>query len=369
MRPLTITKIDIYKLNIRLNKPFRISLGVQEAAENILVKIYTNENLYGFGEGAPVSWIAGETQTTAYEAAKDLARLIIGKNPLHIEKRMQELNNFLVYNTTAKSAFDMALYDILAKRAGLPLYELLGGEKQEFYTDLTVGIDTPEVMAQDALDIQKRGFPAIKVKLGTNRIDDVARIRSIRDAVGPDIPIRIDANQGWNVITAIAILNDLAPLNIQYCEEPVPHWNNNGLKQVHKKSPIPIAADESLFDHHDALRLASMEACDIFNIKLAKSGGIHNALKINAIAEGAGMQCMVGSMSESRLGLSAAAHLVSARPNIVFADLDTAFIQTKDPVIGGISYDGGKIILSDEPGHGADFDPDYLESMEYVSIN
>ncbi|MEN8192177.1 MAG: dipeptide epimerase [Bacteroidota bacterium] len=369
MKPLTITKIEIYKLNIPLDKPFRISLGVQEAAENILVKIYTNENLYGIGEGAPVSWIAGETQTIAFEAAKDLARLIIGKNPLHIENRMQELNNYLVHNSTVKSAFDMALYDLLAKRAGLPLYELLGGEKRKFYTDLTVGIDTPEVMAKDALSIQKRGFPAIKVKLGTNHIDDVARIKAIRQAVGNDIPIRIDANQGWNTITAIAILNDLAPLNIQYCEEPVPHWNNEGLKQVHEKSQIPITADESIFDHHDALRLASMNACDIFNIKLAKSGGIHNALKINAIAEGAGMQCMLGSMSESRLGLSAAAHLVSARPNIVFADLDTVFIQTEDPVIGGISYDGGKIILSDDPGHGADFDPGYLENMESVSIS
>jgi len=332
------------------------------------VQIHAADGRYGLGEGAPISYIAGETQSSAFEAAKDMARLLIGKNPLDIETRLGELNAFFTYNTTAKSAFDMALYDLLAKHAGLPLYALLGGPKREFYTDLTVGIDTPDVMAQEALDIQARGFPAIKVKLGAGRTADVARIHAIRQAVGPDIPIRIDANQGWDPVMAVAILNDLAPYGIQYCEAPVRNWNNAGLQQVRKKSPIPITADESLFDHHDAFRLASMGACDYFNIKLAKSGGIHNALKINAIAEGAGIECMLGSMNETRLGLSAAAHVVSARPNIVFADLDAAFLHAEDPIIDGITYDGGKIILPDAPGHGADIDPAYLEKLESVSI-
>jgi L-alanine-DL-glutamate epimerase-like enolase superfamily enzyme len=128
-------------------------------------------------------------------------------------------------------------------------------------------------------------------------------------------------------------------------------------------------ADESLFDHHDAFRLASMGACDLFNIKLAKCGGIHTALKINAIAEGAGIQCMVGCMTETRLGVSASAHLVSARPNIVFADLDAAFNHADDPVIGGVRFDGGKIILPDTPGHGADIDVGFLTKMESVSVS
>ena len=368
MKTMPITKIDIFKLDIRFHKPFRVSLGISDAAKNILVRIHTDDGLYGLGEGAPIWYITGETQAIAFEAAKDMARLLIGKNPLNIEMRMKELDAFLTQNTTAKSAFDMALYDLLGKCASLPLYALLGGPKREFFTDLTVGINTPEVMAQEALDIQVRGFPAIKVKLGTGHTDDVARIRAIRQAVGADIPIRIDANQGWGPLTAIAILNDLAPYGIQYCEAPVRHWNNAGLQRVRKESPIPITADESLFDHHDAFRLAAMGACDYFNIKLSKSGGIHNALKINAIAEGAGIQCMLGSMSETRLGLSAAAHLVSARPNIVFSDLDSAFCHAEDPVVGGITYDGGEITLPDAPGHGADIESAYLENLESVSI-
>ncbi|MEN8171789.1 MAG: enolase C-terminal domain-like protein [Chloroflexota bacterium] len=355
-------------MSIRLLKPFRTSLGIEESADNILVRIHANDGLYGLGEAVPTPFITGDTQAIIFEAAKDLAQMLLGKNPSDIEGLMKELNAFLVYNTTVKSAFDMALYDLLGKRAGLPLYTLLGGPKREFYTDQTVGIDTPEVMVEDALAIQAQGFPAIKVKLGTNRADDVDRIRAIRQAVGDDIPIRIDANQGWDVVTALLTLNDLVPYNIQYCEEPVPFWNNAGLQRVHEKSPIPITADESVFDHHDAFRLAAMGTSDYFNIKLSKSGGIHNALKINAVAESAGIKCMVGSMFETRVGLSAAAHLVSARPNIVYADLDTCFFHAEDPVVGGITYNSGKITLPDTPGHGADIEPDFFERLDKVTI-
>lgn len=364
-----ISKIEIFKLNISRSTPFRIALGTWTHVENILIRIHSSDGIYGLGEGSPIPYLVGETQATDFEAAKALARLLIGKNPLEIEERMRELDAFLVHNATIKSAFDMALYDLLGKVANLPLYALLGGKKRILYTDDTLGIDTPEEMARAALELKRRGFPAIKVKLGTSRMDDVARIRAIRDLVGYEIPIRIDANQGWDPVTAVQTLCELAPFNIQYCEEPVAHWNNQALRRVREKSPIPIMADESLFDHHDAFRLASMGACDFFNIKLAKCGGIHNALKINAIAEGAGIQCMVGCMSETRLGVSAAAHLVSARPNIVFADLDAAFNHAEDPVIGGISYDGAKIILPDTPGHGADIRAEFLSRLESASVS
>lgn len=367
MQTATITAVEIYKLNIPRRTKFRIAIGVFDTVQNVLVRILASDGLYGLGEGAPLPFLCGETQSIAFEASKELAGLLIGRNPYALEARMQELGSYLVRNTTARSAFDMALYDLLAKRAGLPLYALLGGEKRSFYTDETIGLDTPEAMAEEALDVKVRGFAAIKVKLGTGRPDDVARIQAIRDAIGAEMLLRIDANQGWDPVTAEQILQELAQFDIQYCEEPVAHWNNDALRRVRERSPIPIMADESLFDHHDAFRLASMGACDYFNIKLAKSGGIHTALKINAVAEAAGIQCMVGCMSETRLGLTAAAHLVSARPNIVFADLDSAFGKT-DVVLGGITYDGGNITLPDAPGHGAEIKPEVLESLASCTI-
>ena len=269
-----------------------------------------------------------------------------------------------------KSAFDMALYDLLAQRAGMPLYKLLGGSNtREIHTDMTISIGEPAKVAGDALEFKNAGFPAIKVKLGTTSREDVARIRAIREAVGPDYPIRIDANQGWDTITAIETLKALEPFGIEHCEEPVPHWNNRELVRVRESSPIPIMADESVFDHHDAFRLAHIGACDYFNIKFSKSGGINNALKILAIAESAGIKCQVGCMSESRFALTALMHLVQARENIVHFDMDSSLMLSEDPVIGGIQYCGnGKWVLGEEPGIGAAFDEAYLESMERTSI-
>jgi L-alanine-DL-glutamate epimerase-like enolase superfamily enzyme len=365
----SITQIDIWSLDVAITAPFKVAIGEIDHTANILVRIHSSDGLYGLGEGAPTSFITGETQATALEAARDLARLLIGKNPLAIDQRVSEMDAYLTGNSATKCAFDVALYDLLAKRAGLPLYALLGGTQREIHTDNSVGIADPETMAQQALDIKGSGFHAVKVKLGTNRIDDVSRIRAIREAVGDDMLIRIDANQGWDRPTAVLTLQELFPFGIQYCEEPVAHWNNEALQQVRQESPIPITADESMCDHHDAFRLASMGASDYFNIKLAKSGGLHKALKINAIAESAGMKCMFGCMFETRLGLSAAAHLMSARPNIAFANLDAAFFLSEDPVTGGLTYEGSRMTVPDTPGHGADIRPDFLEKSEHFSVS
>ncbi len=363
-----ITRIDVFKLDITRHEPFHISLGVMDVVQNVLVRIHAGDGLYGWGEGAPLPYLCGETQAISFEAARDLARLLVGKNPYAVEARLAELDRFLVHNSTTRSTFDMALYDLLAKRAGLPLYALLGGEKRDFYTDETIGLEVPETMGRQALDAREKGFPAVKAKLGTNRADDVARVEAIRAAIGPNLPLRIDANQGWDVVTAEQTLRALARFEIEFCEQPVAHWDHAGLRYLREHSPIPIMADESLFDHHDALRLAALGACDYFNIKLSKSGGIHTALKIEAIAQGAGLRCMLGCMAETRLGLSAAAHLVSARPNIAFADLDSAFNKKVDVVSGGITYDGGWIHLPDTPGHGADVRPDVVDTLESYTV-
>lgn len=363
-----INKIIVYKLDIPFNKPARISLGTILRAENVLVQIYSSDGLVGTGEGAPIWYITGETQAICFEALKTCCQLILNKDPYEIESRIQEIDS-LVHNPSAKSAVDMALYDLLAKRAGLPFYALLGGQNRVIITDRTVSIDEPEIMAQNALDFKGQGFQAIKVKLGIDKKEDITRIRTIRDAIGPDIPLRLDANQGWNSMTAELMLKELAEFNIEFCEQPVAWWNFDAMKYNRERSPIPIMADESLFDHHDAYRLASMGACDYLNIKLAKSGGIHTALKINAVAEAAGMHCMVGCMTESRFALTAAAHLASARPNVCFIDLDSYFRHAVDPVIGGMTYRGCEIHLPDTPGHGAEFDPGFLAKQESVSFS
>jgi L-alanine-DL-glutamate epimerase-like enolase superfamily enzyme len=369
---LVITKIEIFKINVSYKKPISVSLGRVTHANNIGIKIHTNqEGLYGVGEASPFSFITGDTQDGDFELAKMLAKLLIGKNPLEIEDRIFDMNRQLKLNPTIISAFDIALFDILGKYTNLPLYALWGGKNNRVITtDMTIGIDTPEVMAKEALSFKKEGFPAIKVKLGEETKSDVARIKAIREAIGLDIPLRIDANQGWDTVTAIKTLKELEKYNIEHCEEPILRWNNTDLAYVRSKSPIPIMADESVFDHMDAFRLASMKACDYFNIKLAKSGGLNNALKIISIAEASGIKSQVGCMSETRLGLTALAHLVVARKNIVHFDLDSALQLAKDPVIGGITYgENGIVIVPDTPGIGADFDQAFLDKMEKAVIS
>jgi L-alanine-DL-glutamate epimerase-like enolase superfamily enzyme len=366
MQKPAITKVEIVKLNIPYREPFVISLGVIPEATNVLVRIHCSDGLTGTGECAPFVFIVGETQETVFELAGQVGKILMGKDPYAIGVRLHEIDRAVKGNPTMKSAFDMALYDLLALRADMPLYQLLGGSNnREIHTDMTISIGDPEKVTCDALEFQKAGFPAIKVKLGTTMREDVARIRAIREAVGPDYRIRIDANQGWDTITAIETLKALEPFGIEHCEEPIPHWNNRELVKVRENSPIPIMADESVFDHHDAFRLASMGACDYFNIKFSKSGGIQNALKIVAVAEAAGIKCQVGCMSESRFALTALMHLVLARDNIVHYDMDSSLMLDADPVTGGIEYQGaGLWTLGRDPGIGAAFDESYLKSME-----
>jgi L-alanine-DL-glutamate epimerase-like enolase superfamily enzyme len=362
---MKITRVELFKADLPLKQPFRIAIGVTEVAMNVLVRIDTDEGLSGWGEASPFTPIVGETQSTCLDAGGDIAGLLLGKDPLAIEDRTREMARAMPHNTTIRSAFDIALYDLLGKAAGLPLYALLGGGRREVFTDNTVGIDRPEVMAEAAARFKERGFPAVKVKVGTTPAADIERIEKVRAAIGPELPIRIDANQGWDCVAAIQALRGMEGLGVQYCEQPVAIWDYTSMCKVHAKTKIPIMADESVFDEQDAFKLLSMDACDYLNIKLAKSGGIHTGLKINAVAEAAGAGCMVGCMSESRLALTAAAGLVSARPNIKFADLDSADMLKIDPIIGGMEYEkGGMLRLPDTPGIGADVDETFLERLE-----
>jgi L-alanine-DL-glutamate epimerase-like enolase superfamily enzyme len=191
-------------------------------------------------------------------------------------------------------------------------------------------------------------------------------MQAIRDAVGYKCRIRIDANQGYSVPQAVEALRGMEKFQIEFCEQPVVHTDIEGMAYVRKLSPIPIAADESLWSPADAVRLIEAKACDYFNIKLTKAGGITNALKIAWIAEAADIRCMIGCMEESRIGLTAAAHVHAARKNIIFADLDSFMDLAEDPILDGISIKDGMITLPEKPGLGVDIDPAFLRKMRKV---
>jgi L-alanine-DL-glutamate epimerase-like enolase superfamily enzyme len=362
-RKIFIKQIGIYQSPIKLKKPFVTSLGKHDFAENIIIVIKTNNGITGFGECSPFMTINGESMETCFIVGQYIAKVLINKDPLDIQSCSEAMDNLIYGNSSIKSAFDIALYDIASQQAEMPLYKFLGGNNDKtLITDYTVSMGDAKKMTDDAIKIKKAGFRVIKVKLGETKEKDIERIRNIRKAIGKTIPIRIDANQGWNVETAIEILNALSGFNIQFCEEPIPRYNFMDLSLVKKKSPIPIMADESCCDHHDAKRLIKIRACDMFNIKLGKSSGIFKALKIIKLAEKAKINMQVGGFLESRLGFTASAHLALTSKNILHCDFDTPLMFTEDHVADGINYSKNGIIkIPGKNGLGATINESYLK--------
>ncbi|MEE9438774.1 MAG: dipeptide epimerase [Saprospiraceae bacterium] len=371
MKKLAIHKVEIYPTRLLLTEPFVISKGAITHARNTVVKIYLKDGRYGIGECCPFRSIHGETMVGQVALGKDIAKLLIGKDPRHTKLHVSMMDKFITGNASIKCAFDIALYDLNAKLVELPLYAFLGGSNdKEIFTDNTVSLLSKEKMVEKAVKFKEMGFPVLKVKLGEKPSkNDVARLEAIRAAIGMEIPIRIDANQGWNYYEASYALNAIVDLNIEHCEEPVPAPNIRDQKRLTAESPIPIMADEAVFDHHDAHRILSENAADLINIKLGKSGGIENAMKVASIAEAAGVYCQVGSFSESRLGISALVHFDMVWENIIYHDLDSPLMMSEDPIIGGMKYsDDWQVTVDDTPGHGADYDPKFLAMFECTTI-
>lgn len=366
---MIITGVVIYRYSIPMI-PFTISTATMDYAQNVLIKVFTNDGITGVGECSAFPVIAGETQDTCLVLAQKFAQLWKGKNALDINDRLSELDSFIASNHTIKSAFDMALYDMASKHAGLPLYKYLGGSFFEPESDITIGIADEAGMVAQAHDfVVNRQANFLKVKVGKNPGEDIARIAAIRKALGEKIKIRIDANQGWGFNDALFALKEMERYDIEFCEQPMRSWMDDLLPELKNQTSIPIMADESVFDHHDAKRLIRDGACDLINIKLSKSGGIKEALAIHETCEASGIVNMLGGMLESRLALSANVHLALACKNIKYYDLDTCLLgHLEDPVVNGVQFNGMKLKIPELPGIGADVDEKYLARYECFEI-
>ena len=248
----------------------------------------------------------------------------------------------------------MAVYDLFAKSCGKPLYRVLGGRRSEIETDLTISVNGIDEMVADSLKAVSEGFGILKIKVGKEGRKDVERIRAIRDAVGPDIRLRIDANQGWSAKEAVRIIQTMEDMGIEMdlVDQPVSAHDFEAMKFVTSRVATPILADESVFSAGDAIRIIQERAADLINIKLMKTGGIYEALKICAAAENFGVECMIGCMLESKIAVSAAAHLAAGKGIITRADLDGPTLCREDPYTGGPVYDGAVIRMNENCGIG-----------------
>lgn len=361
---MRLTHLTIYESPVALTEPFVISLGPLTHANNLLVRAETNTGLVGWGEASPFPTIHGETMEAGYEVARFLARQLLGVDPRDAAGFTSLLDRAIAGNTCVKSAFDMACYDLAAQAANQPLYACLGGKDDKpLHTDYTISLGAVEAMVKKARWIKSRGFPVVKIKLGEGP-QDAERVDQISRALGPETPLRLDANQGWTPDLAIRLLQGMAGYNIQHCEAPIPRRDFLDLPRIRAYSPIPIFADEACWDHEDARRLLDLEAIDGINIKISKSGGLYKALKILRIAEAENIPVQIGGFLESRLGFTAAAHLALCSPQAVYYDFDTPLMQSEDPVHGGIIYGpNGKVSLPQGNGLGATVNPNYLKGL------
>jgi len=350
---VNIQQIETYAVKLRYHEPFRIAPATSFESNNIIVKITTDSGIIGVGESSPSERVTHETPQTVIGTLDKIAPHLIGMNPLRIEQIVEEMDQTVAENPSAKAAIDMALHDTMGKTAETPLFKLLGGFREAVVTDLTLSIKKPEEMAKDAARAVSRGFEALKVKVGVDPEEDLERVRRIREAVGPDIAIRIDANQGWTVCQAIEVLKRLERFDIELAEQPVTADDIKGLAKIRKNSSIPVMADESVHSPEDASSLIRQDAVDLINIKLMKSGGILKARKIAAVAEAARVPCMIGCMGESAVGITAGVHLAAAIKNIQYADLDSdILIRDKLVLEGGARLEASRRIPPEKPGLG-----------------
>ena len=353
---MKITNIVWRKESFPLEKPFKIAIGELTSMDTILLKIETDAGLYGYGEATPIPFVTGDNIESCMAVLDVFKKILIGEDASCIGRIHDLMSTAFVGNGAAKAAIDIALHDIAAKKAGLPLYKYLGGYGNTVENDLTVGMDTAENMAKKALGFKNDGVTLIKVKLGESMAVDTERIKQIRDAVGDEITIRIDANQGWSVSEAIEMSYILKEYNVEFMEQPCKRWDFEGLAMIRKGAKIPVVADESCQGPIDALKLVKLQAVDAINIKLMKSDGIYGAEKINAIAEANGIYCMVGCMGETRVGIAAGLHFVAANKNVLTADLDSFHDMESPAIRGGFTFEGSCYTLSDEPGLGIEVD-------------
>jgi L-alanine-DL-glutamate epimerase-like enolase superfamily enzyme len=325
-------------IDLKLTTPFRIAREVQTIASNAIVQIGYND-LIGYGEAAPSRYYGESVETVLACIAIFAGNL--GDTPFFIDDIMQRLEKIIGLNPSAKAAVNMALYDIIGKVLNIPLYKLLGlNPKRTPYTSFTIGIDTPEEMAKKVL--LAKDYPILKIKVGTKYdLEIIKAIRGVTNAV-----IRVDANAGWTPKEAIKMINALAPYNIEFVEQPVAAHDLTGLKLIHDNVPIAIFADESCVTLEDIPRLAG--CVDGVNLKLMKSNGISNVIKMIHTARAHNLRIMLGCMIESSLAITAAAHLT---PLVDYADLDGNLLIDDDPFVG-VSVENGKLILPDEPGLG-----------------
>ncbi|PLR77035.1 hypothetical protein CU633_12515 [Bacillus sp. V3-13] len=331
---MRIAKIEAKVIHTPLNVSFRTTYGeLPPYQSHLIVRITTEAGLTGLGEASELPFFTGETaETMKVLVEKNLVPAIIGKPVYSLRDIHITMEQVLGHATGAKSAIDMALWDLQGKSVNSPVYRLIGGDKKApVRVAYVLGDDSPCDMARLAKEMVDLGFDTLKIKIGSDFRKDIDAISEIRKAVGRNVRLRVDANQGYNVKTAVNVIEEIKQYDIDYVEQPVPGWDRDGLRQVRNTSSIPIMADESAHTLKDVYQLAKKEAIDLVGIKLIKCGGISPAIQIAQFSEAIGLQCVLISPWDTLLGTQASLHLSTILPGTHSHEIVGPYYLKDDP--------------------------------------
>ena len=362
-----IETLRVHRIEVPLVRPFVTAVRTATSIAVTLVEAVDSDGRSGWGE-APISWrVTGESPESVRAAVLGpLAEAVVGGDPADLAVLVGELPRRLIGNAAARSAVDCALHDLAAQQAGLPLYVYLGGAVGTVRTDMTLSAGPVDELGPEAFRWSQAGFGTLKVKAGAGH-DDVEVLRAVRDAVGPDVRLRVDANQGWAPREAVRIITawEDAGLDVEFVEQPVSARSPDDLEFVSSQVHTPILADEAAWTSCDLLEIVKRRAADLVNVKLAKSGGLLEAQRMIAVAQSSGVGVLVGSMMESHVGIAAAASLAASAGvssgearrwgtsvRDASHDLDAGLWLADSPVSGGVDYRGDLIVLSGSGGLG-----------------
>ncbi len=353
---MKIARIELGLLRVPLKTPFKTALRTVNQVEDIIVLLHADDGRTGYGGAPATAVITGDTLGSIVDAIRHyIAPRLIGQDVSNLNQLTHAIGQAMERNTSAKAAVEMALYDLWAQRYDAPLYKMLGGGDPALTTDITISVDTIDKMVADSVSAVERGFDSLKIKVGKDIGVDIERARAIHAAVEDRALLRLDANQGWSAKQAVYAIRSLeeAGVQLELVEQPVKARDLAGLRYVTERVHTPIMADESVFGPVEVLELIRMRAADIINIKLMKTGGLCNAIRLADIAALHGVDCMIGCMLESSVSVAAAVHLAIAKSGAISkVDLDGPSLCQYDPVEGGVVFDEADIAVSDAPGLG-----------------
>ena len=353
---MKITRITATPVRVPRPQAFTSSLGRSVYTENAVVEIETDDGITGVGEICSIWDRKGRGES---EDVNDLlAEALTGRDPFEISEINAEMDRLLHRSYPAKAGIDMALYDIVGKALDTPVYNLLGGkvrDRVELSHSLSMG--EPEQVAEQAADLAEKG---VKAKIGMDPGADIATVEAVRERVGGDVTLRVDANMGWpSAKEAIRQIKALAPYDLELVEQPLHFSDLEGMRLVRDAVAVPIMADESIWTPVDAIACIRAGAADIFNVYVSEAGGIRAASRIFAIAEAARIPCIIGSMPELGIGTAAQAHLAFAVHNLGYgSDVNGFVYHSDDIIVERLTIEAGNLLPPSGPGLGVTLDPD-----------